>query len=413
MSRSEREGRWTRIGLSALALGCIGLQFGGHLAWSAIALAIWLLALGCMCREALRRLWMPRFWGLSAVFALGCGLLLGPRDLALGPLSLSGQGLASGALMMVRGAFIFALAAWASRSLDGAWIRALARRAGAEPLAESIAVAMRLLPDLSLRLAHARAEAQGWRSLHGLAVTLVAETGRLACEMAGQGKEAAIALAERPAGREHRADGADAVQKYRGAMLSGSPERPHAGSQPPAVMVAVVGEPDSGKTRTVELLVEKLAQAGLRPAGVRQPKQLDEQGQRLGYELADVATGERRPFARRAARPDRQRGFDFDPQGWAWAAERIRTGASQADFVVVDELGWLEADGQGHLAAIHAAVAAAGRARFYLLGVRASCARSIQARLGAFARSIPADAADWEIEDLVGWLCQNRKGRNG
>jgi len=82
----------------------------------------------------------------------------------------------------------------------------------------------------------------------------------------------------------------------------------------------------------------------------------------MGYELQDIPSGERQPFATRRrpfGAPERQvRGrppgredlsFHFDSAGFAWAATRIHR---RAEVLLVDELGWLEAGGEGHLPAV-------------------------------------------------------------
>ena len=168
-------------------------------------------------------------------------------------------------------------------------------------------------------------------------------------------------------------------------------------------IVAVIGEPDSGKTRTLSRLIQLLRAEGLVPGGVQQPKLLTD-GRAVGYDLQDVAGGERRPFARRCEDcQDPRVGFSFSTEGWIWAAAVLKASAQDADFVEVDELGWLEADGDGHGPALNQLPK--GRALFILAAVRAVCADALQRRLGDFALEIASDAdaqtLALSVEDLV------------
>ncbi len=329
----------------------------GSLLLSTAALALWLALLFLLDRASLRRLWLPRFWLVTLIFAMASGFFLGPRA-ARGTWSvLSYSGLQAGLLMVVRGAFIFGLASWASRAL-GRNVQQLAARLGVPRLGTALTVAFELLPELesSLRAALAKPpaggtegrEGRGLRRYYGVAVQVIASTA----ELAGN-----LALRSSRAERARRQ------------------------------CVAVVGPPRSGKTTLLTRLTGRLRARGLRVGGITQPT-VDESSLPEGYRLRAVATGEERPFARRRAKASAQElGFSFDEAAWSWARQRIRQDRTEMEVVVVDELGKLEARGEGHLPALLEDLEAERRG-VLVLGVRADCASAIQARLGTFLLTV-------------------------
>jgi nucleoside-triphosphatase THEP1 len=154
-------------------------------------------------------------------------------------------------------------------------------------------------------------------------------------------------------------------------------------------VVVVTGPPGGGKTTALLGLARGLAAAGRRVGGIVQPA-LHEGGARVGYELLDVATGARRPLARRTGTPQEHGcGFAFAPDAFAWAAARLDAAHRDGDVLVADELGRLEAAGHGHLPALVAPVAP-DRTRLWLLGVRQDVLGMVAARLGPFTLVIEA-----------------------
>jgi len=161
-------------------------------------------------------------------------------------------------------------------------------------------------------------------------------------------------------------------------------------------IIAVVGGAGSGKTQLLHRIVDRIRGAGIRVGGFTQPAIIENQG-RTGYRLRDVATGEEMLFARRHGRD-----VHFNDEGWEWARERLLS-AQDAQLLVVDELGLLEAKGEGHLK--HAIFPPAnGRPRIVLASVRAHCVAAIAERLGPFSRQIHADASAREVDELVGFI---------
>ena len=179
------DSRPVRRVLGLLALVCVVLQFPGKLGWSALALALWLAALAAFERPVLRRLFMPRFLAVTVAFALLSGLLLGRRDLVVAGLHVSSSGLRAGALMVVRGTFLWGLTAWGARLLSSGHLLGLGRRFAGTAFPGAVAVAIRLLPDLSEQLRRGWVEGRAARrgrvttALH-LAGDVVFEAARLA-----------------------------------------------------------------------------------------------------------------------------------------------------------------------------------------------------------------------------------------
>ena len=355
-----------RLLLGVVALFCVAVQFSGTLPLSAVALAIWLAALALFFRPALARLWMPRFWTISVVFAVGSGLLLGEHDVKLWGLSLSSAGLEAGLLMVVRGAFIFGLASWASQAFEERDIQRAARRLGAAWLGAALPSALRLLPELMEQYRLASAGASGPRLARGyeVAVLLMCHTARVAREM----------------------------------------------SEGPRIFrVALLGAPGSGKTTAALKLVRALEECGLRVEGVVQPATFEDQ-RRTGYVLRDVASQRQRSFAQKKKTADgKGLGYTFEPEGWQWASRRLQQARLEADVAVVDELGRLEARGEGHLPALTRPLDGE-QAQVWLLGVRADAAEAIQQRLGPFHLQRTVDSGGDLVEDLVRRIVETVRG---
>ena len=138
--------RWLLVVIAAV---CVGLQFPGRLSLSALALAVWVSALALWARGVARRLWHPRFLAITAGLALLSGVVLGARDMTVAGVALSSSGLQAGALMMVRGVLIFGLTAWGATLLGGRRRPDVTLHGAGGPLGTSVAVAPRLIPDLT------------------------------------------------------------------------------------------------------------------------------------------------------------------------------------------------------------------------------------------------------------------------
>lgn len=295
-----------------------------------MALLFWLGALLVLDRSALARLWKPRFWLVTLLFALLSGLLLGPKDVEVAGFLVSSQGLRAGLLMVLRGALIFAFVSWASRAAGRVkWERILGR-VGLGELGRAVSVAVRLLPQLSIR-----PKGHGL-SLFERAVQLVSATVSLAAEID----------ANEPA-RRHK-------------------------------VLAIVGPLGSGKTQTALALAREVRENGFVVGGIAQPAD----NRHAEYRVLNLMTGESRFLGCKCDRQGSSR-FLFASEAFAFAAQAIRTARLSADVLVVDEMGWLEAQGQGHMTALLEPLVQE-RAKVWILAIRMERQAEIAARLGGF-----------------------------
>lgn len=143
-------------------------------------------------------------------------------------------------------------------------------------------------------------------------------------------------------------------------------------------ILVVIGAPGSGKTQSLERL------AGL-VAGARGFVQHADaaQGQRRAYTLVNLADGERRIVAWRSTIDEP---YTFDEQVFERAAAWIEP----APLLVLDELGKLEAEGEGHARALHRALATASH---LACAVRADRWPELRRRF-ALQQAIPLQAGD-------------------
>lgn len=337
--------------LAVAAAAAIALQFPGRLSASAAALVIWLGVSAFIDRPSLGRLWQPRFILLSSLLALLSGLLLGTPDRRLLGVPVSTTGLEAGAIMLLRALLIVAISASAARLVSGrqASVPAGERRG----VGLTAAVALELVPQL-----RARISAVGVRQR-------LAALGRF-----GALEEAAVRIV------------CDAVLLGEGLSRlepAARRSRPLDRLRVTRLVVAFVGPAGSGKTTAVGQVGRRLGERGMRVGGILQPATRGAAGG-ASYELEDFNSGERRVFVTR----DPVSGDAiFDTLGWSWAGERIRAGRREADVLVVDEIGRVEAGGAGHLEALLLPVEGE-RARVWLLAVRDLAAGPVAAAIGGF-----------------------------
>jgi hypothetical protein len=178
---------------------------------------------------------------------------------------------------------------------------------------------------------------------------------------------------------------------------------------------AILGRGRAGKSSAILGLAQALRSRGLSLGGVAQPSLMHE-GRVIGYDLVDLRSEERLPFARkRDTILPGQLSFAFDERAWDWACSLILTARSSADVLLVDEIGRLEADeGTGHLPALLSPQPDA--CACWILGVRQDREAALRAKLGPFARELfaPVDPAMLALlsEEIL-LLLNARKGADG
>ena len=144
--------------------------------------------------------------------------------------------------------------------------------------------------------------------------------------------------------------------------------------------ILVSGPKPSGKTTLVETVIATLAGRELRIAGIL-AQGLWRDGLRAGFDLINLASGQRVPLARRRNDPHSQHGriFDFFESGFRAGAEALDT-CRRANLVVVDEIGRLEARGEGWASRLRELLTLEGP--LLILVARLDCIPRIRDRFG-------------------------------
>jgi nucleoside-triphosphatase THEP1 len=166
----------------------------------------------------------------------------------------------------------------------------------------------------------------------------------------------------------------------------------------------VAGGTGSGKTTLVTAVVEHLRARGVRVAGILAPGYLAG-GRRSGFDLVNLATGERAPLAREedhvAGPHSRWSRFAFTPEGLALGHKALGEDARGADVVVVDEVGPFELSGGGWADALDALAATSSGTM--LLVVREAVIDAVKAKWGSAETAVydVASASPQEIADRL------------
>ena len=339
------EGQWslTRLALvaGAMVAGMTGVGLLPLWASAIYAAAFSAIVLGAYPRAA-ARIRRPSLWIEFAVVMLLAGLLLGGARHGLAGMT---DGLAAGAAMVLRATIVLFGFTAISVELRNPSILAFVERRGLRGLSDALGVAFATLPAFTSALAEQR---RLWRRPGQLVVNLLQIANGLVA--AGGGDSTA-----RPA-------------------------------------VVITGATGSGKTTLTLAVVDRLRSRGVRVSGIVAPGILTG-GRRTGFDLVNLATGQRVPLAREQGNVGgphaRWSRFAFSPEGLALGRRALTDDARGADVVVVDEVGPFELSGGGWAQPLDAL--AHGDAGALLLVVRESVVDAVRARWGS------ADTAVFDV----------------
>ena len=304
---------------------------------------------------ALRRAWGARTLALLALAAVTTGALVAWSS---GPQA----GTTIGVAIYLRLLVFVLLVALASRHLNAEGLVRAARRVRAERLALVLGLALNALPHLGEAWRDAwialgvrrRRTTPRLRDGVRLLETLLAHTGRVAEEAA-----AAASL------RGHRSLAAPSFAEV---------TVPH--------LIVVTGPPGGGKTSNIIAAARTLSERGVALGGFVQPA-IVSGGEKSGFTVRDLATGEERALAVRVSpgNGDHGTGYRFDPDGFALARRSLER-APSGGVLVIDEVGPVELRGAGHMSALRRAIRRK-RPVACLLAVRRALIPALLARLAA------------------------------
>lgn len=115
-------------------------------------------------------------------------------------------------------------------------------------------------------------------------------------------------------------------------------------------LTVITGVRGAGKTTTCAALVQSARASGQRAAGILQPGRFNAAGEKIGFDLVDIATSTRRVAGNCAALPNLGTTlgkWTIDPDVFAWAdgvLARLAAEMAKIDLLIIDELGPLEFD---------------------------------------------------------------------
>jgi len=285
------------------------------------------------------------------------------------------RGIELGGMVLLRLLVLTVAVAVLMRSVNAETLLRLTKRMGLERLGLVLGLSLNSLPRLAEAASEvwtaSRVRSDGavarLRRLPGVGEVLLAHTARIAEEAA-----AAASL------RGHSA-------------LT----RPGNGLRTPVRVVVITGPGNGGKTETTIALVDELRAKDVPIFGFVQPGEFVD-GQKTGFRLRDVSTGEEAGFATRGERGEGDFGtrFQFSEEGFRLGREALSRGAP-GSVAIIDEIGPVELRGQGHIKAVRQALAMPD-----LLGalivVRRALVPSLLAELDA------SDAVVIDVEDHGG-----------
>jgi len=155
--------------------------------------------------------------------------------------------------------------------------------------------------------------------------------------------------------------------------------------------IFIAGEPGSGKTSWCTGYVDWLRQRNYRVGGTISPE-VRQGGQRIGFDIVDLITGEQTTFAR-LSDGDHPKGirigsYAISEDGISFGLRAIERAVNEAcDWVVVDEVGPMELQGRGLMPAVSLACR---RSSNVLIIVRSSLLEALFEYLEKSRHSCPA-----------------------
>lgn len=167
-------------------------------------------------------------------------------------------------------------------------------------------------------------------------------------------------------------------------------------------VVVLVGARRSGKTTRVLSLADSLKRSGKEIGGIAQPS-VEGRGTVLSYNVTDLSTGKTRLLASRSNLPRPRHGYDLDPAALRWAFSLI---TRPCQVCLVDEIGWIEAEGGGHMPAVMEVIHRES-ARVMILSMRDEVLPKIR---GQILPDIMIDHTRADFLQPVLDLCQSMKG---
>lgn len=166
-------------------------------------------------------------------------------------------------------------------------------------------------------------------------------------------------------------------------------------------LVLLTGERGEGKTTLCLALAEQACRAGWRVGGIVSPGDWHD-GQRVGYRVRDLLSGEERPLAQRSAQEGAIRvgPFSFDPEGIAFGRRALQEALShRVQLLIVDEVGPLELRGEGWAPLLDRLHTEGTKVMVWV--VRPELVEEVRKRYPLFASATLVRAAETEAEPLA------------
>lgn len=150
------------------------------------------------------------------------------------------------------------------------------------------------------------------------------------------------------------------------------------------MLALVTGEIGCGKTTACQRALDLLRARGVAPDGILSPPRLDGAGTKIGIDVLDVMTGERRSLADYVPGGGETVGnYTFDEAVLTWASARLQAAlAAGPDLLIVDEIGPLELVYRGGYVAALEALADPHAVPHGLVIVRRECVDALERLLG-------------------------------